>query len=154
MMVRRNQAIFCFASDDQAAAQEVLDKINSGELDFADAAQQYSQDEGYKADGGNVGWDKLTSFVDEYQTALDGLEKDQVSALVTSTYGIHIIKCTDVFTAPDEVTSIDQIPSEFSDSIKQSPGFEQNQSYSAGTRAAKNPPRSRPPICRAVSPTM
>ena len=93
--------------DDQATAQEVLDKINSGELDFADAAQQYSQDEGSKADGGNVGWDKLTSFVDEYQTALDGLEKDQVSALVTSTYGIHIIKCTDVFTAPDEVTSID-----------------------------------------------
>lgn len=120
-----------FASDDQATAQEVLDKINSGELDFADAAQQYSQDEGSKADGGNVGWDKLTSFVDEYQTALDGLEKDQVSALVTSTYGIHIIKCTDVFTAPDEVTSIDQIPSEFSDSIKQSlEASSKNQSYS------------------------
>lgn len=120
-----------FASDDQATAQEVLDKINSGELDFAEAAQQYSQDEGSKADGGNVGWDKLTSFVDEYQTALDGLEKDQVSGLVTSTYGIHIIKCTDVFTAPDEVTSIDQIPSEFSDSIKQSlETSSKNQSYS------------------------
>lgn len=120
-----------FASDDQATAQEVLDKINSGELDFAEAAQQYSQDEGSKADGGNVGWDKLTSFVDEYQTALDSLEKDQVSGLVTSTYGIHIIKCTDVFTAPDEVTSIDQIPSEFSDSIKQSlETSSKNQSYS------------------------
>lgn len=109
-----------FASDDQATAQEILDKINAGELDFAEAAEQYSTDEGSKADGGNVGWDKLTSFVDEYQTALDGLEKDQVSGLVTTNYGIHIIKCTDVFTAPEEVTSMDQVPAEFSDSIKQS----------------------------------
>lgn len=109
-----------FASDDQATAQEVLDKINAGELDFAEAAKQYSTDESSKEDGGNVGWDKLTSFVDEYQTALDGLEKDQVSGLVTSTYGIHIIKCTDVFTAPEEVTSIDQVPSEFADNIRQS----------------------------------
>lgn len=109
-----------FASDDQATAQEILDKINAGELDFAEAAEQYSTDEGSKADGGNVGWDKLTSFVDEYQTTLDGLEKDQVSGLVTTNYGIHIIKCTDVFTAPEEVTSMDQVPAEFSDSIKQS----------------------------------
>ena len=107
-----------FNSDDEATAQEVLDKINSGELDFADAAAQYSQDSGSKDDGGNVGWDKLTSFVDEYQTALDGLEEGQVSGLVTSSYGIHIIKCTQVFNAPDEVTSTDQLPSEFMDSIK------------------------------------
>lgn len=109
-----------FASEDQATAQEVLDKINAGELDFAEAAKQYSTDEGSKEDGGNVGWDKLTTFVEEYQTALDGLEKDQVSGLVTTNYGIHIIKCTDVFTAPEEVTSVDQIPVEFSDGIKKS----------------------------------
>ena len=44
-----------FASEDQATAQEVLDKINAGELDFAEAATQYSTDEGSKEDGGNVG---------------------------------------------------------------------------------------------------
>lgn len=109
-----------FNSDDEATAQEVLDKINAGELDFAEAAKEYSQDSGSAENGGNVGWDKMTTFVDEYQTALDGLEKDQVSGLVTSSYGIHIIKCTDVFTAPEEVTSTDQIPSEFVDSIKSS----------------------------------
>ena len=108
-----------FSSDDESTAQEVLDKINSGELDFAEAAKQYSTDTSSAEDGGNVGWDKLTSFVDEYQDALDQLEKDQVSGLVTSSYGIHIIKCTDVFTAPDEVTSTDQLPSEFMDSIKE-----------------------------------
>lgn len=120
-----------FSSEDQAKAQEVLDKINAGELDFAEAASENSIDEGSKADGGNVGWDKLTSFVEEYQTALDGLEKDQVSGLVTTTYGIHIIKCTDVFTAPEEVTSIDQIPAEFADNIKKSlETSSSNQAYS------------------------
>lgn len=109
-----------FASGDEATAQEVLDKINAGELDFAEAAKEYSQDTGSAEDGGNVGWDKMTTFVDEYQTALDGLEKDQISGLVTSSYGIHIIKCTDVFASPEEVTSVDQIPAEFADSIKTS----------------------------------
>ena len=108
-----------FDSGDEATAREVLDKLNAGELDFAEAAKEYSKD-GSASDGGDVGWDKTSSFVEEYQTALDGLEKDQMSGLVTSTYGIHIIKCTDVFTAPEEVTSLDQIPSDWVDSIKSS----------------------------------
>ena len=118
-----------FDSEDEAAAQEVLDKLNAGELDFAEAAQEYSQD-GSASDGGDVGWDKMTSFVEEYQSALDGLEKDQISGLVTSDYGIHIIKCTDVFTAPEEVTSLDQIPSDWLDSIKSSlKSQKQNEAY-------------------------
>ena len=41
-----------------------------------------------------------------------------MSGLVTSTYGIHIIQCTDVFEAPEELTSLDQLPTEFQDSIR------------------------------------
>ncbi len=107
-----------FDSDDEQTAQEVLDQINVGTISFEDAAKQYSKDSS-ASNGGDVGWDKLTNFVDEYQEALDGLEKGQVSGLVTSQYGIHIIKCTDVFNAPDELTSMDQLPSEFVDAIKQ-----------------------------------
>ncbi len=101
-----------FSSDDEETAQEVLDMINAGEIDFADAAAEYSLDSSSE-DGGNVGWDKFTTFVDEYQEALDELEEGEVSGLVTSSYGIHIIMCTEVFTAPDEVTSVDQLPDEF-----------------------------------------
>lgn len=107
-----------FDADDAETAQQVLDQINAGTISFEDAAREYSKDTGSAENGGDVGWDKLTTFVTEYQDALDGLEKGQVSGLVTSTYGIHIIKCTDVFTAPDEVASIDQLPSEFVDSIR------------------------------------
>lgn len=131
-----------FASDDQETAQKVLDQINSGELDFVTAVKEYSKDTTSAEDDGNVGWDKTSSLVTEYTDALSGLSKDQVSGLVTSQYGIHIIKCTDVFTAPKttaddgtqtvEVTSIDQIPTEWVESIKTSlASQQQSEAYSA-----------------------
>lgn len=107
-----------FNSDDEATAQSVLDQINAGTLDFATAAQEYSQDTGSATDGGNVGWDKLTTFVDEYQDALDQLEVGQVSGLVTSQYGIHIIKCTDEWTAPEELTDPNQLPEEMLEQVR------------------------------------
>ena len=94
----------------KAKAQECLDKINSGELSFEDAVEQYSEDTGSKEKKGDVGWDKLTTFVDSYQTALEGLNKGDVSDVVESTYGYHIIKCTDYFHVDNQVDDINQVP--------------------------------------------
>ena len=106
-----------FASGDTEKAQEVLDQINAGTLDFAEAAKQYSTDTASAADGGNVGWDAINSFVTDYTDALDGLSAGQVSGLVTSDYGIHIIKCTDEFTCDGKATSLSAYPQEFIDYI-------------------------------------
>lgn len=106
-----------FASDDEATAQQVLNQINAGTLDFAEAAKQYSTDTASAENGGDVGWDATNTFVEAYTTALDGLSKDQVSGLVTSDYGIHIIKCTDEFSCDGTATSLDAYPSEFVDYI-------------------------------------
>ena len=108
-----------FDSDDEATAQSVLDQINAGTLDFVEAAKTYSKDSSAQ-NGGDVGWDKLNSFVSEYTAGLADLSKGQVSGLVTSSYGIHIIKCTDEFTAPSELTSLDQLPTEFVDQFRSS----------------------------------
>ena len=108
-----------FDADDTETAQSVLDQINAGTLDFAEAAKTYSKD-GSAQNGGDVGWDKLNSFVSEYTAGLADLSKGQVSGLVTSSYGIHIIKCTDEFHAPDELTSLDQLPSEFVEQFRSS----------------------------------
>ena len=70
----------------KAKAQECLDKINSGELSFEDAVEQYSDDTGSK--------DK----------------KGDVSDIVESTYGYHIIKCTDYFHVDNQVDDIKQVP--------------------------------------------
>lgn len=106
-----------FASGDTEKAQEVLDQINAGTLDFAETAKQYSTDTASAADGGNVGWDAINSFVTDYTDALDGLSVGQVSGLVTSDYGIHIIKCTDEFTCDGKATSLSAYPQEFVDYI-------------------------------------
>ena len=105
-----------FVADDRDKAQEVLDKINSGELDFAQAAKDYSID-GSAENGGDVGWDVTTTFVTEYQDALDKLEKGQVSDLVPSQFGIHIIKCTDSFNVEGELTDINQLPSDIRETV-------------------------------------
>ena len=114
----RKSSHILFEEKDEATAKDVLKKINAGKLDFAEAAKQYSTDKGSAAQGGNVGWDKMNNFVPEYTKALSDLKKGQVSALVKSKFGYHIIKCTDEWTAPKEITALNQMPQEMVDSIK------------------------------------
>jgi foldase protein PrsA len=109
-----------FSSDDQELAQQVLDQIKAGEISFDDAVAQYSTDTASAADGGDVGWDSINTFVTEYQTGLDALSVGEISDLVESDYGYHIIKCTDEYTAPEELTSLDGIPEDILDEIKSS----------------------------------
>ena len=107
-----------FDSSDEAMAQQVLEKINAGELDFATAAESYSKDTASAADGGNVGWNNLSNFVTEYSDTLATLNVGDVSGLVPSTYGIHIITCTEQFEAPETLDSLDQLPTEFQDALR------------------------------------
>lgn len=98
-----------FSSTDAVAAQSVLDQINVGTLDFAEAVALYSIDYGSAVSGGDVGWDVGSPFVSEYQAGLDQLALGEVSGLVESQFGIHIIKCTEVFDSK-AVTSAAQVP--------------------------------------------
>ena len=106
-----------FASDDEDTAKQVLEQINAG-ADFAELAKEYSTDTGSAENGGDVGWDKLNSFVTAYSDALDELDEGETSDLVTSDYGIHIIRCTDVWNAPDTISSLDDVPEELVETIR------------------------------------
>lgn len=107
-----------FETGDEATANDVLNQINSGQISFADAAKQYSKDPGSAENGGDVGWNTLNSFVTEYTEAVEGLEKGQVSGLVNSDFGIHIITVTDVFTPEENTTDLSKVPSEFVEYIR------------------------------------
>ncbi|MEC4273016.1 peptidylprolyl isomerase [Adlercreutzia sp. R25] len=123
-----------------ARAQQLLDQINAGEITFEDAAAQYSTDTGSAANGGDVGWDALTTFVTEYQDALNGLEKDQiVAAPVKSEYGYHIIKVTDVFEVPEGgITSLDQVPAEFQEYLAYMQQSDDTQNFTAWFEEYRN----------------
>lgn len=115
----RRSSHILFSSGDDANAAEVAEQLQNGSLSWDDAVAQYSVDEYTKETGGDNGWNTVTTFVDAYNNALVELEKDQISDPVTSEYGIHIIKCTDVWTVPEGgITSLDQMPTEIVDAMR------------------------------------
>lgn len=74
-----------------AALADIRAKIESGELDFAEAAKQFSMD-GSKQGGGDLGWAKRGKFVPEFEAAAYNLEPGQMSEIVASEFGYHLIK--------------------------------------------------------------
>lgn len=102
-------------------AQECLDKINSG-TDFATAQEEYKQDSDTDSSQNILAtsdvWSADTTIGDEYTNALSALAVDQVSGLVDVEERIYIIKCTDEFTAPEEITSLDQLKDDWAEQIR------------------------------------
>lgn len=72
-------------------AQLILDSIKSGG-DFADFARRYSQDKHSAVGGGDLGFTRRGTFVREFEEAAYALEEGQISNLVESPFGIHIIQ--------------------------------------------------------------
>ncbi len=70
---------------------EIRESIMSGEMTFEEAAMKFSAD-GSAQDGGNLGWAKRGSYVPEFEAAAYSLEKDEISEIVESEFGFHIIK--------------------------------------------------------------
>ena len=105
-------------ADAKARAQAVLDKINAG-ADFAEMAKENSDNEETAAKGGDAGWDTNNYIGEEFSAALDELDEGKVSDLVETDDGIYIIKCTEVFVAPEKVTKLDQLPEVCRESIEQ-----------------------------------
>jgi len=83
-----------FKVEDKKKAEKILAEIKAGG-DFASLAKANSIDTATAAKGGDLGWPSVT-YVPEFQAALDKLSKGQMSGLVQTPYGWHIIKVTDV----------------------------------------------------------
>ena len=70
--------------------QTILDSIKTGG-DFADFARRYSTD-GTAAGGGDLGWAKRGDYVREFETAVFGLQEGQMSGVIKTQYGYHIVQ--------------------------------------------------------------
>lgn len=86
--------------EEEAIAKVVQEKINAGE-DFAELAATYSKDPGSAANGGSLGYFPRGVMPPEFETAAYSLEIGQVSELVESQLGFHIIKVEDIQTVKD-----------------------------------------------------
>jgi len=74
-----------------AKAEEVKKKLDAG-ADFAEMARTYSQDPASGTNGGDLGFTKRGDFVPEYETAAFALKDGQISDIVQSQFGYHIIQ--------------------------------------------------------------
>jgi peptidyl-prolyl cis-trans isomerase SurA len=70
--------------------QEIKQRIDKG-ADFAEEAKLYSED-GSASQGGDLGWLSPGETVPEFEGAMDRLKVGQVSALVQSGFGWHLIQ--------------------------------------------------------------
>ena len=81
-----------FEPEDKATAEEILAEVRAGG-DFAALATEYSKDPGSASQGGDLGWsDPSRPFVPEFTEAMDGLDVGEVSDLVETDFGWHIIR--------------------------------------------------------------
>lgn len=101
-------------------AEEVLAKAKGGE-DFAELAKEYSEDSSNAENGGELGAFTYDQMVEEFSKAAFALDKGEISGIVESEFGYHIIKVTDKATtyetAKDSVKSA-LLSTQFSEEIQ------------------------------------
>ena len=83
----------------KAKAQALLDAVNKAPATFAEVAKANSLDPGSAVKGGDLDFFARGAMVKPFEDAAYALKKGDISALVESDFGFHIIQLTDIKSA-------------------------------------------------------
>ena len=100
----------------QKRAEDLLKQLKAG-VKFEDLAKKYSEDPGSAKEGGSLGWIGKGRTVPEFEKAAFSLPKGQMSGLVKSSYGFHIIRVDDRQDA--HMKTLDEVKGEIEPIVKQ-----------------------------------
>lgn len=99
----------------QAEAEKVLEQAKKGE-DFAELAKKYSKDPGTAKNGGDLGYFTREKMVEPFSDAAFALKPGEISGLVRTNFGFHIIKVEDV--RPEKTSPLEEVKAEIETAIK------------------------------------
>jgi peptidyl-prolyl cis-trans isomerase D len=93
--VRASHILLKTDGKDEAAvrkqAEDVLKQAKAPGADFAALAKKYSEDDGSKVNGGDLDYFPKGRMVPEFEQAAFSMQPGQISDLVKSQFGFHII---------------------------------------------------------------
>jgi peptidyl-prolyl cis-trans isomerase D len=118
-------------------AEDLLKQIKNG-ANFEELARKYSEDSGSAKNGGSLGWIGRGQTVPEFEKVAFSLPKGQISGVVKSSYGFHIIRVDDKHAA--ELKPLDEVKSEIEPILKrqQAQQIAQNEAQKILNQAQKN----------------
>src|SRR4030095_5223343 len=97
--VRGSHILLKTEGKDEAAvrkqAEDILKEAKAPGADFAALAKKYSEDDGSKVNGGDLDYFTKGRMVPEFEQAGFSMQPGQISDLVKSQFGFHIIKVVD-----------------------------------------------------------
>jgi len=98
----------------KARAEAVLKEVRAGK-DFAELAKKYSEDEASAGNGGDLDYFSRGKMVPEFDEVAFSLAPGQVSDLVKTQYGYHIIKVVDK--KPATTKTLDEVRTQISEQL-------------------------------------
>ncbi|MEW6563171.1 MAG: SurA N-terminal domain-containing protein [Pseudomonadota bacterium] len=101
----------------KAKAEQVLQQVKLNPAKFGELAKQYSQDPGSAVSGGDLGVFGRGMMVKPFEDAVYSLKPGEVSGIVQTDFGYHIIKLSAV--KGGKVLSFDEVKKEISAKLKQ-----------------------------------
>ena len=115
-------------------AEEVLKKAKSGE-EFSELAKEYSDDSGSAANGGDLGYFTKGKMVQPFEEAAFSLKSGEISGLVESEYGYHIIK---VYDKIDKQLTFDEVKDEIKKTLTEDKYMESIEAITKKAKVEKN----------------
>jgi peptidyl-prolyl cis-trans isomerase D len=100
----------------KAKAEDLLAQVRKNPAEFAKLAKQHSQDPGSAERGGDLGFFGKGMMVKPFEDAAYKLKQGEISDLVQSEFGYHIIQVTDV--KPASVKSLNEVKGDIAAEIK------------------------------------
>ncbi len=119
-------------------AEDILKQVKAGG-NFAELAKKYSDDPGSKDKGGELDWFGRGQMVPEFEAATFALKPNDISGVVKTAYGFHIIQVEEKQDA--HLRTFDEVKTELTAELKKQMGqnLVQNTLDEAQSAIKKNP---------------